>query len=106
MSVVTGIVVVCRVGDEDVLRGLSDALVKRGWPALQIDDGDGFCGNKHPQLCIGGSGVNYFSSGREEFVQDFLTAPWGQPWAAVLIMQPEDGATEVLRPAWRAEDVY
>lgn len=106
MSVVTGLMVLASVGEDGPDDGgmpfnfdrLNDWMESRGLfrPLGAIEDDLG--GDKHPQFCATGAGLNYFPE--EEFAAFFLSLDWRHPENAVLIMQPEQGVTKVIRPAF------
>jgi pyoverdine/dityrosine biosynthesis protein Dit1 len=102
MSVVTGVMLITHCV-EDAQRGydpfilINTWLDERGFGALiRVDDATG--GSKHPQYHAFGAGFNYFHC-RDEFVE-LITKQieWDEPSNVVLILQPEDGRTEVYRP--------
>lgn len=64
-------------------------------PLVDITDHMG--GTKHSQMCVFGAAFNYFAS-RDEFRAMVISLPWEYPEEVVLLMNPEDGATEVARP--------
>ena len=106
MSVVTGIVVVVSVCEGDTDR-TAEASVERlnDWLSANYREemrplklvADHFGGNKHPQLIAAGAGLNHLDE--DAFAEAFLAMPWTDPENVLLIMQPEDGATRVFRPA-------
>lgn len=54
-------------------------------------------GSKHPQVRVYGCGFNYFP--KDEFVKFVMGIEWQQPESVVLLINPEEGATRVFRPA-------
>lgn len=55
-----------------------------------------FCCGKHPQVLVYGGGFNYFPE--EEFAAFVMSLPWRYPENVVLLVNPEDGPTRVIRP--------
>lgn len=105
MSIVTGIIVVASVCEGD--GNLSpEASVERlnDWLSAHYRDEsralrlltEHFGGNKHPQLVAAGAGLNHLDE--DAFAEAFLAMPWTDPENVLLIMQPEDGPTKVIRP--------
>lgn len=101
MSVVTGVMVFCSVVEDDdgakpdLFGEMDDWLWKHGFGKLQcVENETG--GSKHPQFYAAGAGYNFFP--QEEFATFFARLPWEEPDNAVLVMQPETGATWVVRP--------
>jgi hypothetical protein len=104
MSVATGLVLICSVSElmnwaEDPpgnIPSVNQWLSDRRLDGLkELADG-GATGNKHPQLLLYAAGYNYFPE--DEFIKFFHTLQWESPERAVLVLQPEDGATRVIRP--------
>lgn len=104
MSVVTGIMVICSVCEDDgedenhpvLFEKLNDWIESRhkSRPLKLVEDH--FGGNKHPQCYSAGAGMNHFDA--DAFAEFFLSLAWESPENAMLIMQPESGATRVFRP--------
>jgi hypothetical protein len=107
MSVVTGVTLICNGidGDEEdghgndvpapVIRSLNAWLEEHEYgPLVSVENAAG--GNKHPQCCIYAAGYNGFRD--EEFVEQFLAAPWSYPEEVILVMNPEEGAMKVFAP--------
>ncbi|MGH7947335.1 MAG: hypothetical protein ACREF9_20370 [Opitutaceae bacterium] len=111
MSVVTGFVLICSVG-EDLERAeappgnlarINEWLCHRGFSAL-VDLAEGHAvGNKHPQLFLYSAGYNDFPE--DEFIAFFHTLMWETPERCVLVLQPEEGETRVVRPEPAAQHV-
>lgn len=103
MSVVTGVMLICRSYEDDQI-----ALVQK-WLARDTD-GDSpdrlqnvagqAGGGKHPQFKAWCGGFNYFDD--EGFAAFVMGLNWESPENVVLTMQPEDGHTRVFRPTERA----
>lgn len=111
MSVVTGILMVCSLADEE---GCVPAINR--WLGEQYSAGDnlgndladtvpdrsrrrrGMGGNKHPQFYSAGAGYNGFDHLTEAFVDFWRSLPWADPEEAVLIVRPEEGPVSVHRP--------
>lgn len=96
MSVVTGIVLTVSCGEKHEALDLIQAWVKEKGFGPLVDVASESGGSKHPQIFIYTAGYNYFPN--EEFVTFFLEIAWKYPDEVVLVLQPEDGATEVYRP--------
>lgn len=95
MSVVTGIVLCTSIAETPTNFSKIDAwLADHSCSSLHEVD-EHCCNGKHPQMSIRGGGYNYFSN--EEFLQFFKTLLWAYPENVVLVLQPEDGTTVVLR---------
>ena len=104
MSVVTSIIiqVSCAEDGFDYKRGndffiktLNDFLEKENYfPLVELTDY--MERDKHPQTRVFGGGYNYFLE--KEFTDLFLSLPYKYPENVVLVLNPEDGATEVYRP--------
>lgn len=69
-------------------------------PLLDITDRMG--GSKSSQMIVFGAAYNHFSP-RTDFAALARSMPWICPDAMVLIMNPEEGATEVVRPKMGTE---
>lgn len=95
MSYVTGVVLVCALEDEPIAR--LNQWLENQERAVLVDQSCISGGDKHPQCAIYTAGYNYFPE--DEFAAVFLGAGWEYPANAVLIMQPEQGATRIFRPA-------
>ena len=100
MSVVTGIVLCLSSDDEpgddkgSPMNMLNDWLKQRRFGALaQVDSC--FGGEKHPQMAVFGGGYNHLPAA--EFAEFVMSLPWIAPENVVLIMQPEDGGTQIRR---------
>ena len=104
MSVVTGLVLVCSVGEllnwaespPGNIPSVNQWLSDRSFDDLRELADTAATGNKHPQLLLYAAGYNYFPE--DEFIKFFHTLQWESPERAVLVLQPEDGATRVIRP--------
>src|SRR5215471_15720717 len=105
MSVVTGFVLVCPLA-EDIMRAehppgsialIGQWLEKRNFAAPAEVAGQHASGNKHPQFYLYSAGYNHFPE--DEFIAFFRTLRWQCPENVVLCLQPEDGATRIVRPA-------
>jgi len=106
MSVVTGFVLICALA-EDIMTAehppgsvarINQWLAERYFqaPAELAERHAG--GNKHPQLYLHAAGYNHFPA--DEFIDFFRALPWQCPENVVLVLQPETGATRVIRPAY------
>ena len=119
MSIVTGILLTCSVSDDQTLRAVVARLKQRTSvygpdSGVELNDLDPDRGGtyligrgrmrKHPQFDVAVSGANFFDEFKDDFVQDVLTAPWRWPGNVILILKPEDGPTEVFRPAFDPND--
>lgn len=98
MSVVTGIMLVLGLGEEDgqALEQVQDWLESAGLNALS-DVSDHASGNKHPQFLAMAAGYNYFPDG-DAFARFVLERDWHEPERVVLTIQPEHGDAKVYRP--------
>jgi hypothetical protein len=104
MSIVTGLTLICSLSDGEVygdaptptpnILALNRWLTERNFAALK-DVSEHSGGSKHPQCCTFHCGYNYFPS--EEFAAVVLALDWNEPENLVLIMQPEEGASVVVR---------
>lgn len=97
MSNVSTVIVVCEEDDLDMVRARLDAILlaqESRATFKQVDQG--FGGDKHPQAHVFGSAINYLQL--EEFVRDVLALPWEYPEGLVIVVQPDQGATQVYRP--------
>lgn len=99
MSVVSGVTILCSLSEGHTEHGSDVALILNGWlpksPGF-FDISDSYAGTKHPQHYVFGAGINYMLE--DAFVEKFLAHKWEYPERAILIIQPEDGATRVFRP--------
>lgn len=104
MSVVTGLVLMCSLGWEELqasehppgaIELINRWLQTRNLPPL-IDIADNAVGNKHPQAMIFTAGFNNFPE--DEFAAFFQSLDWGSSDRAILLLQPEQGSTRVFRP--------
>ena len=101
MSVVTGVLLLTSVGDEDNAETFSrkTADLDEAYQPLRGDVSGSLRTRKHPQFCVYGGGINYFSEKhRDQLIAMFREFPWEWPENAVLILQPEEGDTVVVRP--------
>lgn len=96
MSVVTGIMLIIGPGDfgEQPIAEVQGWLYERRLPPL-VDTSDASGGNKHPQFECWSGGFNYFDD--EEFVAFVMEREWLAPENMVLVVQPEEGSSRVLR---------
>jgi hypothetical protein len=99
MSYVTGVMLICRCGEEEPLAEIKQWLAERGqdesyWTLNEISDRAG--GSKHPQFDAFAGGFNYFDE--DEFAYFVMTRQWDRPEGVVLTLQPEETATRVFRP--------
>ena len=106
MSVVTGFVLMCAMG-EDLMAAErppgSVAQIKvwitgRNFQAPAEVAERHASGDKHPQLYLYAAGYNYFPE--DEFIAFFQTLQWECPENVVMVLQPETGATRVIRPPY------
>jgi hypothetical protein len=105
MSVVTGLVLVCSVGEQlnwaenqpGNIPSVNQWLSSRNFDGLEELADAAATGNKHPQLLLYAAGYNHFPE--DEFIEFFRRLQWESPQRAVLLLQPEDGATRVVRPS-------
>lgn len=97
MSVVSGVTLqVADEGDAKLVRSLVDPwLEKNGYERLG-DLGPGYRGSKHPQIFVFGAGYNYFDD--DGFADLIRTLTWSLPECVVLLINPKEGATKVVRP--------
>ncbi len=106
MSVVTGFVLVCTLA-EDLMSAEhppgSFALIKQ-WLAdrdisapAEVAEQHAV-GDKHPQFYLYTAGYNHFPE--DEFIAFFRTLSWQCPENVVLCLQPEEGATRIIRPVF------
>ena len=104
MSVVTGLVLVCSVGEllnwaesqPGNIPSVNRWLSARGYEGLKELADASATGNKHPQLLLYAAGYNHFPE--DDFIEFFLSLQWESPERAILLLQPEDGATRIIRP--------
>jgi hypothetical protein len=104
MSVVTGLVLVCSVGEllnwaenqPGNIPSVNQWLSDRNFEDLKELADTAATGNKHPQLLLYAAGYNHFPE--DEFIDFFRNLQWESPERVVLVLQPEDGATRVIRP--------
>jgi len=104
MSVVTGLVLVCSLGETMPLaehppggiEQINEWLAARDRALLADAAEDYALGDKHPQFFLYMAGYNHFPE--DEFIAFFQTLRWFDPERAVLMLQPEDGPTRVIRP--------
>ena len=59
---------------------------------------DHYSGSKMPQVLVYGAGYNYFPE--DEFAEYIQKLIWRLPENVVLLINPEDGATKVIRPRY------
>lgn len=99
MSVVTGVMLLVGALDWDgeSLSKVQSWLAERGRGQLS-DCSDASGGNKHPQFEAWAAGINYFLD-VDEFAAFAMSLPWRAPENTVLILHPETGPTQVLRPS-------
>lgn len=102
MSIVSGVIVCCSCSEDD------DNLDKINAWLGAIDDARmghmrrverSFGGTKHPQMYVFGAGLNYFGSHVDKFVAFVLSLTWEYRGNLLIIHQPEEGPTQVWRPA-------
>ena len=103
MSVVTGFVLICAASEAlewaeaapgNVAR-INAWLGARGFAPL-VDVAERHAvGSKHPQLCLFVAGYNHFPE--DDFVAFFQSLLWEEPERCVLALQPETGATRIVR---------
>ncbi|HLJ64633.1 MAG TPA: hypothetical protein VKT70_11040 [Stellaceae bacterium] len=108
MSAVTGFVLIYTLA-EDVMSAehppgsvarINQWLAERNFEA-PAELADRYAsGNKHPQLYLHAAGYNHFPE--DAFIDFFATLPWQCPENVILILQPEAGATRIVRPSHRA----
>ena len=95
MSVVSGITLMMRCGEEDALPALNAWLDAHEITARFTDVTDAFGGNKRPQTRVYGSGLNFFNE--DAFADEIGCRPWQYPANVVLVIQPENGPTRIWR---------
>jgi hypothetical protein len=105
VSVVTGFVLTCALA-EDIHRAehppgsialIGEWLAARRLAApAEVADRHA-SGDKHPQLYLYAAGYNHFPE--DEFIAFFQTLAWQCPENVVLVLQPEQGPTRVVRPS-------
>lgn len=105
MSVVTGVMVFCTCGEDSTCDSdwpvqfelLNTWLRQQGcYGELVAVDTARTGGTKNPQFNAAAAGFNYFAA--DDFAAVFLSLQWDFPENALLVMQPEDGPTIVVRP--------
>ncbi len=109
MSVVSGVVLICTVGEDGMdadpdeggdpwkLREINNWLAENKVAGTGLEDqSEATAGGKHPQFYLFGAGFNYFPE--NEFADFVMGLQWDFPENVVLIIEPEDGATRVWRP--------
>ena len=108
MSVVSGIVLCCSCCEEFGSKGEDGPPLlfeqinawmadRRPYWSMTLGLEEQFVGGKHPQMFVAGAGLNHFPE--DEFSDFVLSLPWQCPDNIVLIIQPEDGPTHVVRPS-------
>lgn len=97
MSVVTGIMLITSLNDDDAISEVQAWLGERRGGQQLIDVSDGAGGHKHPQFEALAAGINGFLEG-DEFAAFVMSREWWNPENVVLILQPETGDTRVFRP--------
>ncbi|MBR2117248.1 MAG: hypothetical protein IJ935_00975 [Afipia sp.] len=100
MSGVTGLVLVCSLMDGDPAESsnvheLNSWLKHRGFGEL-VDVAQHSGGTKHPEMCMFCCGYNDFPE--NHFAEIAMSMNWMDPESVVLIMQPDEGSTRVIRP--------
>lgn len=98
MSVVTGVMLILSLGEEDsqALEQVQDWLASVGLDALR-DVSDHASGNKHPQFLAMAAGYNFFPD-EDAFSRFVLERDWYEPARVVLTIQPENSDAKVYRP--------
>jgi hypothetical protein len=104
MSVVTGLVIICPLGEligwaehpPGSIEQINVWMEARGRQRLADSAEDHALGDKHPQFQLYMAGYNHFPE--DEFIAFFHTLGWFAPENVVLILQPEVGPTRVIRP--------
>lgn len=102
MSVVTGIMLVCSLGDSSALASImswfkDSPLNEDGYELEDLEKGILSCQSWHPQFQAVGTGYNYMPSElREELIARVKAADWGLSENVVLIIQPEEGPSTVI----------
>lgn len=97
MSVVTGIMLLTSVSDDDAIAEVQAWMAEhlRGQQLKDVSDGAG--GWKHPQFNALSAGINGFVE-EDEFAAFVLSRDWWHPESVILCLQPEEGETRVFRP--------
>lgn len=99
MSVVTGIMLILGVSDDDPGDALGEvqAWIARRYRDQQLKDVSFAAGGyKHPQFVAMSAGINGFVD-EDEFAKFVMTRQWWAPENVVLVLQPETGETRVFR---------
>lgn len=97
MSYVSGVTLqVDDENDAEIVRTVVNGWLKsEGHSELESVE-DCYGGAKHPQVYVFGGGFNYLDEdGLAELVK---SASWASPENVVLLINPEGGATKVVRP--------
>jgi hypothetical protein len=99
MSVVTGIHIILTTGDDIGFEKLDNLF--RSWDrTIGPNFSDATAGPKHPQTATYIVGINHFESDRRAALIALFKNPrtFEAPENAILVLQPEEGTTEVHRP--------
>jgi hypothetical protein len=105
VSVVTGFVLICPLA-EDLMAAehppgsvakINQWLAERNYQA-PAELGDRAAGSKHPQFYLYAAGYNHFPE--DEFTAFFRMLAWECPENVIVVLQPEAGATRVVRPPY------
>jgi hypothetical protein len=104
MSTVTGVILATHcVEDIGIFAEIQEWLAENERLPLRFVE-NYCCTGKHPQMHILGGGYNYLPG--PPFAQFVMSRKWKLPECVVLVMQPEDGETEVHRPMRFTEGRY
>jgi hypothetical protein len=106
MSVVSGVTLQISVSEEYTERDagpdvyalvvkINDWLKERNFGPLESVEGH-YGGSKHPQVAVFGAGYNYFPE--DDFAGFVTSLNWNLPECVVLLVNPEEGSTKVVRP--------
>ncbi|MES2058646.1 MAG: hypothetical protein V4564_22095 [Pseudomonadota bacterium] len=98
MSVVTGVMLIVMFGEDYPLQPIQDWLADHCDGAQLVDVADLAGGSKHPQFQAMAAGINHFAN-VNEFAAFVMSRDWSQPESVILVLQPEEGTTDVYRPA-------
>ena len=100
MSVVTGVMLICSLVDEEAV-GLVQLWLAEHFEGLQLKEVSGGAGGgKSPQFEAWAGGFNYMVRVEDQFVDYVLSTGWYLPENVVLILQPEEGITRIFRPPY------
>jgi len=102
MSVITGIMLICSLGDGPALDSITSwfkdsPLNEDGCELEDLEKGIFTWKSHHPQFHAVGGGYNYMNADlRDELISRVKNADWELPENVVLVIQPEEGSSTVI----------